>query len=399
MRARCFSAPGATRIAAFFVGLAVSVPSLAQSAPQRSLGKADAEYSEPFTSVAAVRELRDGRVIVVDVQEKSVHLLAANFSSSQKIGRTGAGPGEYQMPLQLLAAPADTTLLFDVMGARFIVLDPTGKPVNTVSLLSLGPPGVPIGPQSVKGIDKQGRLLYQGLAFTMGSTGIVFGDSAPVLRYDFKSKKIDTLAFARMTAPKMQMGRGAAGSAGSVRVGAPAFPVVDEWGLLPDGRVAIVRGKNYRVDYVGGVKNTTAAVPYEPVKVTDADKEAMRDSLKKAREVMKKTIGELAASRGAKADQIPSFQLDEPSDWPAVKPPFTVNGLRIAPNGQLWITRLGPAGEKGSTCDVIDTNGRLLYRLRLPERTSLVGIGAKAIYTVRTDEDDLQYLQRYKLWR
>jgi hypothetical protein len=387
-------------VRAFAVLVALTAPASApsQSVQSRTLApKPDAEFAEPFTALAAVRELSDGRLIVIDAQDKTAQLVDATLKTAQKVGRQGSGPGEYQMPFQLLPAPADTTLLFDLMGARFVVIDRSGKAVNTISLVTLGPPGVPIGPTSVKGEDAQGRLLYQGLNFSLGPAGPVFGDSAPVLRYAFSTKKVDTLAWARTVAPKMQLGQGAAGRASSVRVGPPAFPVVDEWGLLPDGRVVILRGKDYRVDFVDGAKTTTARVAYEPVKVTDADKEEYRETLKKTQEAMRKAMGDAAASRGLPANTpMPSLQVDEPSEWPAVKPPFTQGALLIAPNGQVWVSRLGVARAKTSTWDVLDRTGKLVYRFTLPEKHKLVGIGAHALYVVRIDEDDLQYLQRYK---
>jgi hypothetical protein len=331
------------------------------------------------------------------LQDKTAQLIDAGLSSAQKIGRQGSGPGEYQMPFQLLPAPADTTLIFDVMGARFLVIDRTGKAVNTISLMSLGPAGVPIGPTSVKGMDGQGRLLYQGLNFTLGPSGPTFADSAPIMRYNFKTKKVDTLAYARTVAPKLQMGQNAAGQPSSVRVGTPPFPVVDEWGLLPDGRVVIVRGKTYRVDFYDGEESTTSRVAYEPVKVTDADKEEYREVLKKTQEAMRKAMGDAAASRGMPANTpMPTLQVDDPSEWPAVKPPFTQGALLIAPNGQVWVSRLGVARAKATTWDVLDRTGKLAYRFTVPDKHKLVGIGAHALYVVRIDEDDLQYLQRYK---
>jgi len=40
----------------------------------RTLGKPQAEFAEPFTEIGAIRELRDGRLIVVDARELTVKL-------------------------------------------------------------------------------------------------------------------------------------------------------------------------------------------------------------------------------------------------------------------------------------------------------------------------------------
>jgi len=52
--------------------LVTAVPAFAQNVPTRTLSKADAEYPEPFTQVTGVRELKDGRVIVIDPRDKTV---------------------------------------------------------------------------------------------------------------------------------------------------------------------------------------------------------------------------------------------------------------------------------------------------------------------------------------
>lgn len=36
-------------------------------------------------------------------------------------------------------------------------------------------------------------------------------------------------------------------------------------------------------------------------------------------------------------------------------------------------------------------------KVELPKKVRLVGLGNGVVYGVRTDEDDLQYLQRYRL--
>jgi hypothetical protein len=82
----------------------------------------------------------------------------------------------------------------------------------------------------------------------------------------------------------------------------------------------------------------------------------------------------------------------EPSEWPEVLPPFLQRALRFAPDGMLWVERTGPAGS-GQIFDVIDVRGHIARRVTLPPRLRLVGFGREGIYTVRRDEDDLEFLQ------
>jgi hypothetical protein len=47
--------------------------------------------------------------------------------------------------------------------------------------------------------------------------------------------------------------------------------------------------------------------------------------------------------------------------------------------------------------DVIDPSGKLVASWRLPARTTLVAVGQGVVYTTRTDEDDLRYIQRVEI--
>ena len=93
----------------------------------------------------------------------------------------------------------------------------------------------------------------------------------------------------------------------------------------------------------------------------------------------------------------PPSRIPEPTDWPDVKPAFTSQAAIAAPNGQLWVLRTRAASDKVPTYDVFDATGRVVSRVALPPSTRLVGFGNGTVYLARSDEDDLQYLQRYKL--
>ena len=80
-------------------------------------------------------------------------------------------------------------------------------------------------------------------------------------------------------------------------------------------------------------------------------------------------------------------------DFPEFKGPF-INAV-AGPNNQIWVQRYMPAGAP-PTYDVIDATGKVIQRVVLPKSTRLLGFGAGTVYLVRNDEDDLQYVQRYR---
>lgn len=376
----------------------LATPTLAQKPPTKVIGKPLVELEEPFTGAFDARELPDGRLIVLDIKDNVLSFVSSDLSSVKAISREGSGPTEYRRITQLLPRKGDSTLAYDVMNARFLLIDPNGAPVSTVSLRDASG-GMPVGPMAVKGYDVNGRLLYQGMKVQMTPKGPALSDTSAVLRLDPARKAIDTLSTVRIGSPAMQMSGDMQKGTGAVRMVMPAYPIVDEWGLLPDGRIVVVRGDTYSLEFISGpgVVASRVKVPYEPVKVVPQDKVKLRE----AREEMQKEVSRAMAGasamipKGKSAPKMPSMAVDEPTDWPAVKPAFGQGALKIAPDGEIWISRLREAAFDGQSWDVFTKAGVLRMRVDLPAKAKLVGIGARHVYAVRTDSDDLQYLGRY----
>ena len=108
--------------------LAVAALPVAAQQPTRTLAKPLAEHSEPFSQIAAIRELKDGRLLVVDSRDKLVQLVDLTAKTATKVGREGSGPGEYGLPTQLFALPGDSSVIFDPLNQRYLMVHPDGKP-------------------------------------------------------------------------------------------------------------------------------------------------------------------------------------------------------------------------------------------------------------------------------
>jgi hypothetical protein len=94
------------------------------------------------------------------------------------------------------------------------------------------------------------------------------------------------------------------------------------------------------------------------------------------------------AARGGSADEYPEF-----------KPPFIgrAGNTMAGPNGELWVLRARSANDDLPVYDVFNAAGQLSARVALPKKSTLVGFGNGTVYLSRMDEDDLVYLQRYRL--
>jgi hypothetical protein len=379
-----------------------AVPVVAQ-APLKTLAKPDVEFTEPFTQINGVRELRDGRVVVSDIREKSVQLVDLKKQTTTRIGREGSGPGEYAMPARLLALPGDTSVVYDPLNRRFLVIGPDGKAGPFVSYEADAPGGGPVRIASgARYTDDRGRLYSQGANYRIGPNGEPStADTAPIIRFDRATKKTDTLAWVRTPPTQIRTSQG--GTNVSIRAGGGnPFVAVDDWAVTPDGRVAVVRTKDYHVDWYApnGQRTSGAAVAYEKLKVTEDDKKAFRERRATGGGVgfaVTQERGPGGASRSAEVVAPGALERPEPTDWPEIKPAFVGNAALAAPNGQLWVLRTRPAKDEIPTYDVFDASGRVVNRVALPADTRVVGFGNGTVYLARSDDDDLQYLQRYRL--
>jgi hypothetical protein len=57
----------------------------------------------------------------------------------------------------------------------------------------------------------------------------------------------------------------------------------------------------------------------------------------------------------------------------------------------------GTARDPVAVYDVFTRTGGLIGRVELPPSTRLVGFGSDKLYTVRLDDDELQYFERWTL--
>jgi hypothetical protein len=79
-----------------------------------------------------------GNIYVLDTNRRQVQKLDADGKYLLSIGRSGQGPGEFQMPNSMDIDEAGLLFIHDAMDRRIEVLTSEGKPLNTVKLESFG---------------------------------------------------------------------------------------------------------------------------------------------------------------------------------------------------------------------------------------------------------------------
>jgi hypothetical protein len=357
----------------------------AQSAAKTvELGEPDAAFPEPFSAILGIRELSTGQVLISDRVEMMIAQLDFQSGTYEQLGRQGAGPGEFQMPGALYALPGDSTLMADFMNRRFNVILPDGRLSNeTIPLRH--PAGYPIIP---RGVDDAGRIYFDLAGMMMpGLAESAAQGVAPLLRWDRAGEAVDTLGYVHFP-PMEPAGPGEA----RINIGGGAYQPQDDWAVTPGGMVCVVRHEDYHVEWIAGDGETASgpAAEYRPVKITTADKEAWADAMT-SRGVM------IEVENGRRRTRRPPRPDIDNMEWPEYMPPTVAGTARMAPDGRLWVERSAPSDADERTYDVFDARGNLVQRVSLPRDRRVSAFGDGVVYVIRSDEDDLQWLERYEL--
>jgi hypothetical protein len=381
-------------VAALLVAL---LPARAQELRPISLGQPTASFREPFSRVAGVRELSDGRVVVLDNAEGRIILVNFRAGVTTSIGRPGPGPAEYTLPIALVALNADTTLAVDMSGGGRALVIAGGGASKAALAAARVPAGQPLFSRPDIQADADGRIYELVPRFRVEAGRRLVAEYSGVRRLDRRTGQQDTIgqlsALVRSPLLRIKSTSSTAGEASPAIRGSapPPFASVDQWAVAADGRIAFVTVDPYRVSFVAATGQRIEG-PAMRVASVVVDR-PLKDQWRQLRQQPVATLryGPSGVSAGWTR---PTFV--EPAAWPATLPPFLPNALRFAPDGTLWIER-AVAADLPQSFDLIDRNGSLARRVVMPPRTRLVGFGVGTVYTVRIDEDQLEYLQRYRL--
>ena len=280
--------------------LAVTAGSLcmAQSLPPiRQLGPVTAVAKEPLGAVSTVRHLPVGAVLVNDILGRRIVMFDSTLSTVTVIAdTTSATAGAYGIrPGGLIAYRGDSTLFVDPASLSMLVIDPNGKIARVIAAPRAQDVGFLVGgPFGNPGFDPMGRLIYRAppnfAAMRPPATSgdrlpqfPTLPDSAALVRYDLTTRKVDTVTFFKTPKFNMNVTRS---PDGGIRVSSMINPLPqgDDWVLLSDGTIALVRTKDYHVDWLkpDGTMTSSPKIPFQWERLTDEAKVAFIDSAKVA---------------------------------------------------------------------------------------------------------------------
>jgi hypothetical protein len=384
--------------------------------PIRTIGPILATSTENVGQAVTVRGTSTGHVLVGAGGRQRVYAFDSTLKNFTMVADSGSGTGV--IPIRttgLIPYLGDSTLLPDFGANALLVLDATGKQVRSMAppkaqdLIYLSIPAAFGRPA----FDPKGRLIYRTQlapnfrpAPTPSGTQKmemtpINADSAPILRGDFDTRRVDTIAWMKTPSQGrmgMEIKENPAGGAPTVtmRMVLNPFPMSDEWSVLSDGTIAIVKVHDYHIDWIDpdGTKRSSPKMPIDWRRYTDAERLQRVDSIKKVAEEQIK--GSLQAQSGAGRPQMKmDFAIVPDSEFPGFWPPVEQGAVLADLDGHLWILPTTSTNSaNGFTYDIVNRKGEVFERVQLPKGRVLVGFGPRnTIYMTRA-EGGSTYLER-----
>lgn len=305
--------------------------------------------------------ITDGRVVVLD---RSIPALVVYDSLGRvrgRYGRKGQGPGEFEYPVAMAAAPDGGVAVFDMANGRIEHFDSSFAPTGATSLLS-----VRVRP---------GAMRFAGNAAVL-STSRTAGDTA-VLGLDALGPRDTTvIATLRQHRNAKFFTAKSCGFDFPPGVIAPAFAPTLRWAVDRRGRVVVATDDRYDIGVYGG--------PHF----------SLERRIRRDEPPLRATKALAVKSLGRDLNGCDPEELVERAGFAPTVPPL--GDMLVAPDGDLWVHRWVPQGD--SLIDVFDSTG--VYRGTLrgqPMPTAF--LDDDRVIVTRTDAMDVTLLTIYRLRR
>ncbi|MBN1224456.1 MAG: 6-bladed beta-propeller [Candidatus Aminicenantes bacterium] len=109
------------------------VPSKVTLTEELRFGEGD-DPEKSFSQVAFFVVTDEGHVVATDIKDRKVKVFDAEGNFLRNIGKSGQGPGEFQIPGGLVLTPNNDLLIEDSMGRRLVFFTLEGEFIKNVSV-------------------------------------------------------------------------------------------------------------------------------------------------------------------------------------------------------------------------------------------------------------------------
>ncbi len=420
----------ASLIPLLWSGLCAETAQAQTAVPIVNVPAASVASTQTFGAILGLNHLPGGSVLVNDAGRRQVLKLSPSLATEAVIidSTPGTSSSYGARPIPLIRYLGDSSLFVDQASSSLLVIDPSGR--ITRAMAAPNPSDLRMLVSAPAYVDPQGRMVYRGSVLSgapsAAGTPPAGTPPMPLLRADFDRRAVDTLGMVR--AGNGTRGSMMAGPDGKLQIKRIVDPlhIVDEYAVLSDGSVAIVRGQDYHVDIIGpdGSMRQGKKLPFDWKRLSDDDKERLRDSVLKAPQPRATPSGAgptVMSSGGASAGGGASFTIGSSSsplqstritsdmlaggaasiananssvevipikEMADYLPSIRAGAARPDLDGNLWLLPNTSAQSVDGELvyDVVNREGILTHRVRVPKGRSVVGFGAGGVVYLTAGE-------------
>jgi hypothetical protein len=436
----------------------------AQSIRTFEVSRAEATSTDRFGKVLGVRELGDGTLLINDSGRRQLIKVDRSFGNAMQVltpDTASLGYGRFE---GALVPHLGDSLLFIARGAMAMIDGRNGRvlrwaPGRAQPLLSTIN-GLYLG------VDPEGNYIYKANVSTRPPAAANQPGAAPagpppepsrasrdtgvIVRGNFQTRAVRPIArvfqqptgiFSTERTPDGRM---------VARTVMNVLPIYDEFVVLSDGVLAVLRASDYHFDFVhpDGQTESAPKIPFTFTNLSIADRESLIDSARAAlakaeasgastieREgaavatgvamaratglnnssggfnVNVQSTGDVAAgvvtantpqgARGAVPFALPTTGIEyvPAAELPSVRPAFAGRALTVDRSDNIWVrTSARDASMQGAiTYDVVNRYGTLVQRVKIPAGRTLVGFGRENELFLTFEDGKMFGLERVKV--
>jgi hypothetical protein len=352
--------------------VATAEPLVTQSGTRTvDLPPASERSAETIGAVMGLNELSGSRVLVNDSRRRQVRLFDSSLATSalalDSVGAAAFNYGSRWAPL--LRYRGDSSILIEMPSRALRVLDGRGQVVRT-----LEPPSLPAQLSARSYVDERGRLLYTTFPGYAASA-----DSTPIIRLDLATRSADTVARLHRGGQFILRGYRDSTTSNAARIrrlvrDSSRYAAMDDWAVLSNGTIAIMRGGDYRLDLIRPDGATSSVqVPVDSSRIAALDDRST--SLAFGRGRILSDSGRAATDlKNLKADM--AVMLQVAGELLGDQSPRSGSAIPDL-DGNLWI--LPPYASatlsEPLVYDVVNGSGTLVERVRVPAGQWIAGFG------------------------
>jgi hypothetical protein len=357
------------------ITLAVTAPTAALEqwrigrTPEFRIGASDGPPEALLYRVREPVQLAAGGIALLNAGTNEVRVYDGRGRFVRAAGRTGAGPGEYRLPLMLHPLPGDSLAVYDYMARRITILD---------AELNVGRTVTPVAVQGARGMVGHDAIIAAAPAAPPRDREGLHPTPMVVLRVEPASGRQDTV----VVAGGRQEYQWLAGE----RVLSTPVPFTTHAQLAVAGdRVYVADGTSpgYHIYDAAGRLLRVVRLAVEPVPVTQQEFDAALRRIGDAAEPP------LRARARDVAGRLPR---------PAVRPFF--DAISVSDDGAVWLRHFEPQPDaEYRTWSVFDEQGRRIAEFAAPAALRIRIVGRDHVIVHLEDELGIEYVQRYRIVR